>query len=76
MYRFIDDDPEISREDFSANVLQVLETDGALYQIAPTYYVEFLCAAPSLTEGIISCPWMTQKNHDSESLCYPLRFRS
>ena len=54
MYRFIDDDPEISREDFSANVLQVLETDGALYQIAPTYYVEFLCAAPSLTEGITS----------------------
>ena len=39
MYPFIDNDPEISREDFLPNILNTLESDGKLLQIGTHFRV-------------------------------------
>ncbi|MDE6501086.1 MAG: ABC transporter substrate-binding protein [Ruminococcus sp.] len=39
MYPFIDNDPEISREDFLPNILNILESDGKLLQIGTHFRV-------------------------------------
>ena len=48
LYPFIDNDPELKREDFFPNVLQALEVDGHLYQIAPYFNVQTLIGATSV----------------------------
>lgn len=44
LYTFMENDPDIKKEDFIDNVLKVLETDGKLYHISPTFGVNALVA--------------------------------
>ena len=37
LYPYIDNDPELSREGLISSVLNVLETDGKLYQLSPSF---------------------------------------
>jgi ABC-type glycerol-3-phosphate transport system substrate-binding protein len=40
LYEFIDADPDISRDDFFRNLLTILETDGRLYAVAASFYID------------------------------------
>jgi hypothetical protein len=48
LYKFIDDDPELSRKDFVKPLLSVLESGKSLYRIAPHFYLQTLVAKTSL----------------------------
>ncbi|MBQ8528044.1 MAG: hypothetical protein IJ429_06175 [Lachnospiraceae bacterium] len=45
LYEFMESDPDIRREDFMENVLSVMETDGKLYRITPTFAMNGLLLA-------------------------------
>lgn len=40
LYKFIDDDDELSRKDFLPNLLSVMETDGKLYSVCTDFVFE------------------------------------
>ena len=42
LYTFMEKDPDINKEDFIDNILKVLETDGKLYHISPSFGVSAL----------------------------------
>lgn len=44
LYTLIDNDPELSRDDFLPNILTALEADGKLYSIAPSFTVSTYAA--------------------------------
>ncbi len=44
LYSFMKRDEEIKKEDFSENVLGIMETDGKLYHITPTYGINVVVA--------------------------------
>ena len=48
LYPYIDADPDLNRDDFFANVLTALESDGGLYQVVPGFSVETLVGAASV----------------------------
>ncbi len=48
LYPFIDNDPELSREDYFANVLSALEVNGCLYQASPNFYIVTVMGAKSV----------------------------
>ena len=48
MYPYIDADPELSRDDFFTNILTMLETDGHLYNVTPSYNVYTVAGATSI----------------------------
>lgn len=37
LYELMENDPEIKKEDFIDNILTIMETDGKLYRISPTF---------------------------------------
>ena len=39
LYEFIDNDPDVSRDDYIANVLNLFETDGKLFSIADSFSI-------------------------------------
>lgn len=39
LYEFIDNDPELSRDDFLENILKSCETDGKLYGLTPSFAI-------------------------------------
>ena len=44
LYKFIDEDPDMSREDFLPNLLEAFSVDGALYQMVPSFVVYSMAA--------------------------------
>ncbi len=48
LYPFIDNDPDLKREDFFPNLLSALEVNGGLYQVVSGFSVETLCGAASV----------------------------
>lgn len=48
LYPWIDQDPELKREDFFSNVFQALEVDGKLYEITPSFNIETLIGATTV----------------------------
>ncbi len=44
LYPFIDEDPDMSREDFLPNILEAYSVDGALYQITPSFNIYTMAA--------------------------------
>lgn len=48
LYPYIDEDRDLKREDFFANLLQALEVDGGLYQVVSGFSVETLVGAASI----------------------------
>ena len=51
LYTFIDNDPELKREDFLENVLEALEVGGKLYEIMPSFNVRTLVGKDSMLGG-------------------------
>lgn len=51
LYTFMENDPDIKKEDFIDNVLKVLETDGKLYHISPTFSINGLVGRAKDMEG-------------------------
>ncbi|SEK72394.1 ABC-type glycerol-3-phosphate transport system, substrate-binding protein [Ruminococcus sp. YRD2003] len=49
LYEFIDNDPDISREDFLPNVLKGMERDGRMVALAPTFEFHTVTAKGSYT---------------------------
>jgi len=47
----LDNDPEINREDFIGSVLRAAETDGALYQIFPSFVIYSIIGNPEIIGG-------------------------
>ena len=47
LYTLMDKDSDIKKDDFIENVLQVMETDGKLYHISPTFGVNVLIGKTS-----------------------------
>lgn len=47
LYSFMERDGEVKKEDFSEHVLAMMETDGKLYHITPTYGINALVAKES-----------------------------
>ncbi|NLL77940.1 MAG: extracellular solute-binding protein [Clostridiales bacterium] len=47
LYPYIDNDPEIKREDYLPNVLKAYEMDGKLYTVAPFFYINTFIAKVS-----------------------------
>jgi ABC-type glycerol-3-phosphate transport system substrate-binding protein len=45
---FLDNDPEINREDLIESVLRAAETDGILYRISPTFYIYSIIGNPKI----------------------------
>lgn len=48
LYSFIDNDSEISREDYMQNVLDVCSQNGKLYGICPSFYIQTAFAKKSI----------------------------
>ncbi|MDR0992002.1 MAG: extracellular solute-binding protein [Ruminococcus sp.] len=48
LYKFIDNDPEVSREIYYEAFLKALETDGKLYSIAPAFQMHTLVGKTSI----------------------------
>ncbi|MBO6054188.1 MAG: extracellular solute-binding protein, partial [Oscillospiraceae bacterium] len=48
LYPYIDNDPDLKREDFFSNMLSALEVNGGLYQVVSGFSVETLCGAASI----------------------------
>ena len=48
LYPYLDQDPDLKREDFFPNLLSALEVNGGLYQIVSGFSVETLCGAASI----------------------------
>ena len=51
LYTFIDNDPELKREDFLPNVLEALEVNGKLYEIMPSFEVQTLVGKDEMLGG-------------------------
>ena len=51
LYELMDGDPDVKKEDFFENVLKVMETDGKLYHITPTFGVNGLIGRASDVGG-------------------------
>lgn len=51
LYPFIDNDPELSREDFLPNVLTGLERDGKLQQMGTEFYIKTVQARKDVPEN-------------------------
>lgn len=51
LYPFIDNDPELSREDFLPNVLTGLERDGKLRQMGTQFYIKTITAKKKVPEN-------------------------
>ena len=51
LYTFIDNDPNMKREDFLTNVLEALEVGGKLYEIMPSFNVRTLVGKDSMLGG-------------------------
>jgi ABC-type glycerol-3-phosphate transport system substrate-binding protein len=51
LYTFIDNDPDLKREDFLQNVLQALEVNGKLYEIMPSFEVQTLVGKDEMLGG-------------------------
>ena len=47
LYTLMDKDPDIKKDDFIDNILKVMETDGKLYHITPTFGVNVLIGKTS-----------------------------
>ncbi len=48
LYSFIDNDPDISRDDFIKSIAGALETEGKLYQVSPSFSVISIVGSPSI----------------------------
>ena len=48
LYPYLDRDPVLQRQDFLPSVMEALETDGKLYQIAPGFTVYTLLGSPDV----------------------------
>ena len=48
LYPYIDNDPELKREDFFPNLISALEVNGGLYQVVSGFSVETLTGAASI----------------------------
>ena len=51
LYPYIDNDPELSREDFLENILKTFETDGKLYTLPPSFGVNTATVKASHVNG-------------------------
>lgn len=51
LYKLMDEDETIRREDFLENILAAFETNGKLYEIAPTFWVSTLAAKNEMLGG-------------------------
>lgn len=51
MYTLLDNDPDLSREDFLPNILEALESDGRLLSVSPSFVVSIVAANPGY-EGV------------------------
>ena len=51
LYTFIDNDPDMKREDYLTNVLEALEVGGKLYEIMPSFNVRTLVGKDSMLGG-------------------------
>ena len=47
LYEYIDDDKDISREDYLPNILRILETDGRLYTVSSLFSIQTLVGKAS-----------------------------
>lgn len=47
LYKFMEQDSDMEKEDFSRNILSVMETDSCLYHIAPAYGVNVIASRAS-----------------------------
>ena len=52
LYTFMENDPDIHKEDFQDNILKIMETDGKLYRISPTFGINALVARTKDVEGM------------------------
>lgn len=48
LYTFIDNDSELSRDDFFPSVLKAIESDGKLYRTASSFAIQTVVGAPSV----------------------------
>lgn len=48
LYPYLDADKELNRDDFFANVLHAMETNGGLYRICPSFSIQSLIGAASV----------------------------
>lgn len=51
LYGFLDQDPELGREDLVSSVLKAYETKGCLYALAPNFYVFTMWGGESVVKG-------------------------
>ncbi len=51
LYTFIDNDPDMKREDYLTNVLEALEVGGKLYEVMPSFNVRTLVGKDSMLGG-------------------------
>lgn len=47
LYTFMENDPDIRKEDFQENILKLMETDGKLYRISPSFGINALVGRAS-----------------------------
>ncbi len=57
LYEFLDNDPELAREDFIPNVLQSFEMNGALPFVAPGFIVSTVTGSAERLGGALGWSW-------------------
>ncbi len=50
LYEWMEDDPDVKKDDFAEHLLKVMETDGKLYHVSPTVGINVLVAGASDTD--------------------------
>lgn len=48
LYTYVDADPEFDRDDFVPSILSAMESDGNLYMVSPSFYIQTLVGHPSV----------------------------
>lgn len=48
LYPYLEADPELKKEDFLDNILHAFETDGKLYMVSPSFYVDSVMGKASM----------------------------
>lgn len=51
LYTFMENDPDIKKEDFQENILKLMETDGKLYRISPTFAINTMVGKTKDVKG-------------------------
>ena len=51
LYEWMEDDPDVKKDDFAEHLLKVMETDGKLYHVSPTVGINVLVAGATDTDA-------------------------